>query len=673
MNLLDEIPRLGGESDLLQLIQAQPGVQTDADGVGGLHVRGGGRGENLVLVDGVQVYDLQHAAGLVSIFNSDAIRSANFLKGGFPARYGGRLSSVLDVRTKEGNLKRWETSLKGSMMTVGGTVSGPLVRDKLSLLVSGRIALLGLYLKPLTQNLRSAEGKKGDLDYHFYDLNAKLSYVLSERDRIYLSFYKGEDQYRNANFRSDSLRDGSGREFLFSEANREAFRWGNSVGVLRWNHVISPRLFTNSSFSYSRLESSGYYLDTDTLLDLNLNSLQEFHYDQKYFLSSIRDFNLRSDWDWTLSPRHKLRFGLGFTHHSFYPGIRTRDEEAARDGIPVSLDNVPREVAHEWWAFVEDDWDISSRLWLNLGLRYTGWEHQGRPFHVVEPRIRANYLLSDRWMLKGAFALNSQFVHLLSSSAVGLPTDIWVPTTDRTGYQRSWQLSAGTQYKLWEGVQLEGEVYYKKLDRLLTLAEGLQADENWEEDVTQGNGQAWGAELLLRVNHRKFNGWLGYALGFTDRFFERVNFGRRYPFRYDRRHSFDLVASYRLGNHLSISSKWELHSGLAFNFPSEQFDFHFPGLPKAPITATDFGRKNEFRMPWYHRLDLGVDMQFESPGQVSHFLHVGVYNLYNKQNPFFYRLQSRVVLEDGSLREKKEVEQVSLLPVLPSLSYRVQF
>ncbi len=672
MDLLEEIPRLGGEADLLRLVYTQPGVQTDADGIGGMHVRGGGRGENLILIDGVQVYDLQHAGGLISIFNSDAIRSANFLKGGFPSRYGGRLSSVLDVRTKEGNLKSWETTFNGSMMTVGGKVEGPIIQDKMSLLFSGRVALLGFYLQPLTRNLRGAEGKRGDLDYRFFDINGKLSYKFSEKDRLYFSFYQGKDEYLNHNTRSDSLQ-ANGTTYLFEELNKEAFRWGNSVGVLRWNHVISPNLFTNTSFSFSRLEAEGFALDTDTLFDLTAGNVNELHFDQRLYSSSIRDFSLRSDWDWTVNPEHQIRFGFGFTHHTFHPGIRILDEETVTTGNQVLLDDLPMETGREWWGYVEDDWDITRRLWLNLGLRYSGWENDGTFFQVLEPRLKANYLVSDRWLLKGSFGVNSQFVHLLSNSTIGLPTDIWVPSTGQTGFQKSWQLTLGTQYKIWEGLQLEVDLYYKNLNRLLALAEGLQGDTEWEKDVTIGNGRAMGAEFLLRLNRRRLNGWVGYSLGWTDRTFEQVNFGQRFPFRYDRRHSFDFLITYRLGNHLSISGQWEVYSGLAFNFPSEQFDFNYPGLPQIEVTGTDFGRKNDLRMPWYHRLDVGVDFNFVSLGRSSHFLHVGVYNLYNENNAFFFRLQSRVTVDDGQLVEKKEVEQVSLLPVLPSLSYRVRF
>ncbi len=594
-------------------------------------------------------------------------------KGDFPARYGGRLSSVLDIRTKEGNLKKWHAGAYGSMLTVGGTVEGPLIREKMSILLSGRYSLLGLYLKPLTTNLRNAEGKTGDLDYRFFDLNGKVSYIFSERDRLFLSFYSGRDQYINQNFRLDSLEAHSGKQYLFNERNEEAFRWGNTVSVLRWNRILAPNLFTNTSLSYSRLSSEGFYLDTDSLNNLTDGTSVDNHFSKRFFLSSINDISLRSDWDWRVNPNHQIRFGAGYTYHTFSPDVQTIGEEEAAGGQEEYRNSPPHEVAHEWWVFVEDDWDLNQRLWLNLGLRYAGWSHGGTFFHALEPRLRANYLLSRRWVVRAGFGVNSQFVHLLSNSNVGLPTDIWVPTTAETGYQRSWQLALGTRYKIGEGLQFELEGYYRKMNRLVDLAEGLQTDAYWEDNVVQGSGRAWGAEFLLRLSRPRLNGWLGYTLAWSDRLFEEVNFGRRFPFRYDRRHSIDLVASYRLGHQLSISGKWELFSGLAFNFPNEQFEFQYPGLPNRPITATDFGRKNEFRMPWYHRLDLGLDYQFKGFGSSAHLLHVGVYNLYNQSNPFFFRLQSRIVVEDDQLTEKKEVEQVSLLPLLPSLSYRVRF
>jgi len=671
--LWQQLPRLGGERDVLRTAYFMPGVQTGADGIGGLHVRGGDRGQNLILLDGVPVYDVAHAGGLISLFTDEIVKKATLIKGAFPARYGGRLSSVLDIRTREGSLKAWEGMASLSMLTSQLALGGPLVKDKVSIFASARWSHLGMYLRPYSRSKKREEGRIGALDYDFFDLHLKLNYLISKKHRIYLSLYRGRDRFSNTHEKRDTLlagHDPDQKELLFGQTLQEGNEWGNTLGVFRWNFLVSPRLFSNFSLTYSRLDVLSDYFRTEQLTELEDSQVLDAFGEFRLSRSLVEDFGLKTDWDWVASPAHRIRFGGGATHHTFDPGLQWG---VANNGTqPEPGDNRAQDLqATEWWMYAEDAFQLGSRWSFNVGLRYAGWQIRSEAFHVLEPRLAASYQVAKTLQVRASLSRMSQFVHLLSNSEVGLPTDLWVPATANTGVQASWQTTLGLDLKTDGGWMGQAEAYYKHLQPLLALSEGARVRTNWEENITRGSGRAWGAELGLGRRAGAFEGWVSYGLSYTNRTYERINFGRPYPLRYDRRHDIKAAFTYAPKDWLTLSCSWMMNSGLAFNLPTQQFTVDYPGLPD-PDPILIFGDKNEFRMPWYHRLDAGVTLKFGQKKALQHILYLGVYNLYNRRNPLYIQLREQLAVSAGELRIRREFRQAFLFPVLPSLSYTIR-
>ena len=677
----EHLPTLGGESDIIRLTHLLPGVQTGTDGVGGLHIRGGDNGQNLIMIDGVPVYNIAHAAGLFSVFNSHAVRSARLIKGGFPARYGGRLSSVLDIRTREGNSKNF--GLRGDVGMLSGrlSVEGPIVREKASFFLSGRWSLADWYLQPLTRGLKEEKGEDGFIGYHFYDLNAKLNYELSGRDHLYLSYYSGSDRYTNQGQASDTLAFAEGSQqpatnfYRFDRQYKDAVSWGNRVASLRWNHLFSDNLFANLALTYSGLDVRINYFAVDSLFQLSTQHTVNRLFEVGYYSSSIEDVGARLDFDYLAIPHHYIRFGINLAHHDFLPGLLAGTGEKSGNGEIDSLPGSPeisrRAVAMEYVAYIEDEFRLGRNLILNAGLHAAAFSTPGKAYWSIQPRLSANWQVSKRIGLEAYYSRMQQPVHLLSNSAVGLPTELWVPSTDKVAPQEGWQLGMAANWAFRPGWSVELDGYFKSMDNLLAYSEGALFLNDWEENVTAGSGTAYGAEALLRKSSGKLRGWLGYSLAWADRQYEQINNGQPYPYKFDRRHEFKLALMYRIQDWVDLSASWVYSTGFAFSPPIGQYEVIIPGV--GPVQAIDFGDKNAFRMPAYHRLDVAANFYIQTDTRLRHTINVGVYNLYNRRNPLYYDLRSRYVQDGNNIRTQKEFVQVWLIPMLPSLNYSIQF
>ncbi len=647
---IEALPTLAGEVDVLRTLQLLPGVQGGKEGTSGLYVRGGGPSQNLILLDGTPVYNASHLFGFLSVFNSDAIKTVELTKGGFPARYGGRLSSVIDIRMKEGNLR--EYTAQGSVGLVASrlTVEGPIAEDRTAFMVSGRRTYADLIARPLL----AEEGEKPVA--YFYDLNAKLNHVFSERDRVYLSLYAGDDRF-GADYEESGL-DQSAR-----------LGWGNVTAALRWNHLFSDKLFANTALTYSR-----YLFDVDIEDRFEIEDGAEGLFALRY-RSGIRDWSVKTDFDFVPSPAHYVRFGAGAVLHDFRPGALTlRDNEP---GVVLDTTFASEETrALELSAYAEDDVRLSERLKLNAGVHLSAFRLPGRTYGSVQPRLSARYRLSQRWLggrwaLKASAVTMRQYIHLLSNAGVGLPTDLWVPATARVRPQRAWQTAAGLAGTLGEGryeVSLEG--YYKAMDGLITYEQGaVFADptSSWQDKVlTGGAGTSYGVELFVQRKTGRTTGWLGYTLAWTDRKFDGLNRSDPYAYRYDRRHDLSLAVSHRASERFDLSAAWVYATGHALTLPSAEYASADGGIfnPNVYDPIYYYGERNGFRMPAYHRLDLSATYYFSrQPSQ--HALSFSVYNAYNHKNPFFVDL----VTEDG----ERKLKGFTLFPVLPSLSYRFAF
>jgi hypothetical protein len=677
---VESLPALAGETDIIRITQLLPGVQTGTDGVGGLHIRGGSNGQNLILIDGVPVYNISHAAGLFSVFNTSAIRSTNLYKGAFPARYGGRLSSVIDIATKEGNRKK--LGVQGELGTLAGrlTVDGPIVKDRSSFFLSGRLSLVDWYLEPITRNLKSKKGEDGFIDYRFYDFNAKLNYNLSRKDKLYLSFYSGADFYKNRGLSTDSIQiiDNSVQEpssLLFEQSYSDKVSWGNVVGSLRWNHLFSNRLFANLSATYSSLNVNIDYQAADSLTHLSTNNLERVFLDYGYYESQIEDLGLRLDFDFMPTPDHYIRFGANITHHFFRPGVLSYNQNQLKTDngnfIEVQQSSNTPVRAIESAFYIEDDFQINDQLSVNAGLHNAIFYVNDKWYASVQPRLLLNYQFMPRWKLEAFYGQSTQFIHLLSNSLLGLPTELWVPSTPDIAPQQAWQTGLTSRWKLDHDMELSLDLYYKSMKNLLSYSEGAAFLDDWEANVTAGNGEAYGAELLLQKRIGRFSGWLGYGLQWADRQFPLLNRGERYPYRYDRRHEVKAAVVHRIENWLELTASWTLSSGFAFSLPLSQYTVNVEGV--GPVTAIDYGTKNAYRMPYYHRLDFSANIYIDMEKTI-HKIKMGAYNLYNRQNPLYFDIRTTgLAWENGAWAERKELVKTTLVPLLPSLSYSIEF
>lgn len=670
---IERLPTFGGESDLLRLTHLMPGVQTGTDGVGGLHVRGGDNGQNLILIDGAPLYNSSHGAGLFSIFNSHAIRSAQLIKGSFPARYGGRVSSILDVRTKEGNLSRFST--KGDLGLLSGRLSieGPIVPNKSSFFISGRTSFIDWYLRPLTINLKRKQGEDGFIDYRFHDINVKANYSLGDKDKLYLSYYSGADHYTNSGESVDSLHriSGSGErlDYLAYYPYTEKTEWANQATSLRWHRLINDQLSAEFLAFYSSFNVQIDYSTADSLVDVSYQTLVRRSLEQTLYQSQITDAGIKADFDWAPIPNHYIRFGALASHHSYLPGALeyVEDLEKKDDDPPLLQSN--QVMSQEFGLYVEDD--IQLDKWrFNIGLRAAGFWVQQRNYVSLEPRLSAQRQLNKHLQLSTYWGKMTQFLHLLSNASLGLPTELWVPATRNIPPQRAWQSGLALDYIFSAQWGVGIETYYKRMENLLSYSEGIDYLADWESNVTMGKGDAYGVELLLRKRKGALQGWLAYGLAKADRRFELLNNGTSFPYKYDRRHDLKVVAIYKASDWLDLSANWILSSGFALSLPRSQYELVLPD--GSSIDVLDYGERNAFRMPIYHRLDVGAVFHFNTD-EVSHQLHFGVFNLYNRQNPLYYNLKTSYVHDGNKLKPQIGFVPVPLIPLLPSLRYSIKF
>ena len=642
---IKSIPMLLGEVDILKSIQLLPGVQSGNEGTSGFYVRGGGPDQNLILLDGVPVYNSSHLFGFFSVFNADAIKNVKLTKGGFPARFGGRLSSVLEIDMKEGNMK--EIKGEGSLGLISSklAIEGPIVKDKVSFIVSGRRTYADLLLNSLNPADSGIDG-----GYYFYDLNAKLNYKISNKDRLYLSGYFGDDIF-GLNFADNS------DEFDFG------LGWGNKTATLRWNHLFSDKLFSNTTFTYSR-----YAFD----IDQGFNSGD---YNLRFgYISGLKDFGSRIDFEFSPNPSHSIKFGSSYTYHDFFPGQLDLDFEYPNGVSDVDIDTVfyfsEDLVAHDVFFYVEDEIKFTERLKANFGLHAGLFSIRGNNYFKLQPRFSGRYMLDDKWSVKCSYAEMQQNLHLLTNSSVGLPTDIWVPSTDSVPPQQSRQLAMSINTNLFNGMleaSLEG--YYKTMNDLISYKEGSSFFDatGWESSIeTGGKGRSYGLELFLQKNNGKTTGWIGYTLSWSDRKFENINFGDWYSYKYDRRHDISVVLSHAFSDRLDIGATWVYGTGNAITFPQATY-WSFEGGPNGDYiqTVEYYGERNSSRMNPYHRFDFGINFHKQKK-RYTRTWNLSVYNLYNRQNPFFVYLAQNDNNENVA-------RQVSLFPIIPTLTYSIKF
>jgi outer membrane receptor for ferrienterochelin and colicin len=652
------LPMLLGEVDVLKALQLLPGVKGGNEGTSGIYVRGGGPDQNLILLDGVPVYNANHLFGFFSVFNPDAIQSVKLITGGFPARYGGRLSSVLDIRMRDGNNKKF--SAEGSVGIISSklTIEGPIIKDKTSFIVSGRRTYIDVLAQPLIKLQAAQSNSNVNAGYYFYDLNAKINHKFSDRSRLFLSAYSGRDKAYLHNMDKGDIQ---GRSFR-NEADG-GLGWGNLTAALRWNYVITPKLFSNTTITYSK------YNFVTSMMDQQFNNdtlITKFQY---IYDSGIVDWAGKVDFEYLPDPNHTIRFGYNQIYHTFKPGVSVLSMENGGFGIDTTFGN-KNIYAHEGALFIEDDWNISSRLKANFGLHFSGFKVSDSLYTSLQPRVSARFLINDKVSVKAAFTTMSQYIHLLTNSTIGLPTDLWLPATEKILPERATQYALGVVYEPSDGIEISLEGYYKTMKNLIEYKEGasfFSFGEDWQDKIEIGEGRAYGVELLARKQIGKTSGWIGYTLSWSERKFVNISFGEWFPYRYDRRHDVSFVLTQQLTDNIDLGVTWVYGTGNAVTLPLEKYTARIDAKYQYyyPSWIETFDNRNSYRMPAYHRLDLGINFRKETKwGQ--RVWSIGAYNVYNRKNAFYLQFGTEYQ-NDGT--SKTVLKQYSLFPIIPSISY----
>ncbi|MEL6132913.1 MAG: carboxypeptidase-like regulatory domain-containing protein, partial [Bacteroidota bacterium] len=689
---IKSLPALGGEVDVVKVIQLLPGVQSGTEGSTGLYVRGGSPDQNLITLDGVPLYYVSHLGGFFSVFNADALSSVQLYKGGFPARYGGRLSSILDVRMKEGNLNEFHGEGNVSLIASKLSLEGPIVKGKSSFIISGRRTYIDLLTRPLT---RLASGGEGSAGYYFYDLNGKVNYIFSDKDRLYGSFYLGRDVATiNTNFSSSGGGSDYEEEFKFG------LGWGNRLAAVRWNHLWRKNLFSNLTATYSQyqLRTNGDGRSEATSGDSVL--VDEFGLDYR---SRIRDWGLKFDFDYYPSPAHDIKFGVQSTYHKFVPsslGITQASEGTSLDTTFASKIDTTLESG----LYIEDNIKIGKRFSANIGLHlahYYNFTDKLESFSL-QPRASARLAISDKVAIKASYVQMTQFIHLLTNSGVGLPIDLWVPATAKVPRQDAWQAAAGISASLFDDqISLSVEGYYKEMRGLIAFKEGNNFffgglnSGTWESTVeTGGEGTAYGGEFLIQKKQGRTTGWIGYTLSWNYRRFDNINNGERFPFKYDRRHDISIVVVHKLKKNITLSGTWVFGTGNAINLPTGGFatlqdPFFTPGVGSfggSTLTnpfyrlQTQLGGfsgsgilyeegRNGFRFEPYHRLDLGINF-IKKKKWGERIWSISAYNAYSRLNPFTYYYRTNTVVGElpngdfGVIENNTSLVKAALFPII---------
>lgn len=653
---IKSIPAFLGEVDLLKTVQLLPGVRNAGEGSAGIYVRGGGPDQNLILLDDANVYNSGHLFGFFSVFNSDAIKNVSLIKGGMPAQYGGRLSSVLDISMKEGNDKQMQVDGGIGLIASRLSIQGPIKKNKSSFIVSARRTYIDALTKPFIKKTSAFYGS----GYYFYDLNAKMNYKFSEKDRLYISGYFGRDVFDFVN----------GKQSL-----KVNIPWGNATGTIRWNHVFNNRLFGNTTAVFNNYNFTFQAAQNNFEVKL---------------ASGIRDYGIKQDFDLYPFTGHKVKFGASYTYHKFKPSVVS----GKQDSMVFNPQNAQVKFAHEAAAYIQDDWEISDKIKVNFGLRYS-WFQQVGPLSIyekdiygnridsvvfakgqpvksyggLEPRATLRYALDDETSIKTSVTRNLQYIHLVSNAGTTLPTDIWVPSTYKVKPQISWLYALGLFKNFNDNLfETSIELYYKSMDNQIEYQEGYTPNtlEDTENFFTFGRGWSYGSELYINKAKGKLTGWVGYTLSWTYRKFAELNFGEKFPAKYDRRNDLSVVAMYELSKKWKLSGTFVYGSGNAVTLPQRFYIVN-------GVLTQEYSRINQYRLPSYHRLDFAAILTPKKNANRKWKTEwvFSIYNAYSRQNPYFIYFDQTGSPYDGTL--KVQGKQVSLFPIIPAVTWNFKF
>lgn len=643
INEIKNVPVIFGEKDVLKTIQLLPGIKSAGEGNSGFYVRGGSADQNLILLDEATVYNASHLLGFFSTFNSDAIKDITVYKGGMPAEYGGRLSSVIDIKTNDGSNQKFGVSGGIGLISSRLNAEGPIVKDRGSFNISARRTYADLFLA-LSKDSSIKNNK-----LYFYDLNGKANYKLNDKNRLFLSIYNGRDNL------------GFGRTF--------GIDYGNTTATLRWNHIYNTRLFSNTSLIYTNYN----YKIKITAGNNNL-----------LITSKIRDFNVKQDFQYYVSGTSKVNFGLDFIHHNLVPGSVTATQQSSFNNTELQT-----KYSVESAAYVSHEWSATEKLNLTYGLRVSMFNALGpgdfysydaagnikdtatynngqivKTYINLQPRFATSYKLNDRQSIKLSYSRNVQNIHLLSNSTSANPTDLYVASSNNIKPEIADQVAIGYYQNFKENAyEFSAEVYYKALQNQIDYKNGaeLRANENVESQLLFGKGRAYGIELFFKKKYGKFNGWVGYTLSKTERQFDQINNGAWYNATQDRTHELSVVGIYQASKKWTVSATFVYYTGNAVTFPSGKYNINGQ-------TVFYYTERNGYRMPNYHRLDFGATLQGKKTAKTEQSWTFSLYNAYGRENAFAINFE-----EDPNNANKTQAVQTTLFRWVPSVTFNFKF
>jgi len=630
---IKNLPVLLGERDIMKIIQLLPGVQGGQEGTTGFYVRGGNLDQNLVQLDEATVYNPNHLFGLFSTFNVNAINNVQLIKGGFPAEYGGRLSSILNITMKEGNKKKYQVEGGIGLLSNNLTVQGPIQKNKSSFIVSVRRSHIDLLLK--------AVGSAKTTSYKFYDVNAKMNFELGKKDHLFLSFFKGNDNaaYNNVNSLNYTT------------------DFGNSTSTFRWNHLFGSKIFSNTSIIYNDY-------------NLALSTSQNNYYSLLY--TAVKDITAKTDFTIIPTTKHRIKTGFTYTNHGLSPASFSTRIPRRGNRLAINKDSINILYSDEMAFYLGDEFDPSRKFSANYGVRVPIYTASGKTYSFIEPRITTKLSVSPVSSIKASYTRMNQFLHLIPNSTAGLPTDIWVPSSNKTKPQAATQYALGYFQNFKDNeIETSAEVYYKKMDNQVLFGEGkqLKINANLDSLIVYGKGESYGVEFFVKKNTGKLTGWISYTLSKTSQKFKDLNFGKVFPFKYDRRHVLSVTSSYQLTKTWTLSAVFVFSSGEAFTVPTGRISTLNSGTIFEGNYYVYQGRNN-YRLASYHRLDVAATNKktvkiFKK--QYEREWSFGLYNVYSRQNPYF------IYFEIDALTSKPTAKQVSLLPITPGISFNFKF
>jgi outer membrane receptor for ferrienterochelin and colicin len=655
-------PALLGETDLMKSLQLLPGVQNTTEGKSDLSVRGGSPDQNLILLDGVPIYNANHVFGFLSIFNTDALKKVTLYKSNFPARFGGRLSSVVDITTKDGNKERFSGTATIGLPTFKFNIEGPVVNDRTSFTFSARRTYLDMLLGLLIDNQAD-----NSANFSFHDINTKIHHRIDDKTFVYLSAYNGNDKLNQKT-------SGIENQETKHDASTQKWDWGNTIISGKLSRVISPNLFFKTALTYNqyhyKITTNDEYVNRDDSAGVQKVSRNFL------FSSGIKDYSISGDFEYFPAANHNIKFGTAFIFHDFNPEVISF---TTRSDTTTVTDNTPKHIfSKEFALYAEDEWSISQKIQLNAGIRFSSFNVNEKTYTSIDPRLSLRFILTKRMSLQAGYTLMQQYVHLLSSNSVVLQTDLWVPVTGKIKPMQSRQYAVGMFYELSKSIFLSFEAYHKDMKNVIEYKDGISytgVSAGWENKVEAGIGRAYGVEFSLEKKEGRTTGMVSYTLSKSERKFDEINFGKWFPAKYDRRHVINLLLNYKLNDKFDFTTTWTYHSGSRITLPL--MTYVPPDVPNARShieNLMELDYRNNYQMTDYHRLDLGVNYTFRKRENRYCLLNLSVYNVYNRMNPYKLIIESEMYKSptNESIYTHK-LKQITLFPIIPSLSFTYHF